>query len=92
VNTAVEWSQEGVLKLPSIVNVETVPTILALVEKSNNTLKTVDFSQVEQADSVALALLLCWQNLAGLPISVINLSEQLNTLIELYDLENVLKS
>ncbi|MBN2866439.1 MAG: STAS domain-containing protein [Thiotrichales bacterium] len=88
-SSVIEWADEGVLMLPGAVNVETVPAILDAVEKSNQSLITVDFQQVEQADSVALAMLLCWQNSAGLPLKVINLSAQLETLVQLYDLESV---
>ena len=91
-SSVIEWSGEGVLCLPKVVNVETVPAILDAVEASSQAPITVDFKQVEQADSVALAMLLCWQNSAGLPLKVINLSTQLETLVELYDLEGVFKA
>ena len=92
INTSVEWLEEGVLTLPECVNVVTVPIILGLVERSSRSFTAVDFVRVKQADSVALAMLLNWQISAGHSLQVRNLPGQLDTLIQLYDLEDVLKA
>ena len=91
-NVTVEWLDEGVLTLPECVNVKTVPDILGLVEKSARTFNVVDFVKVKQADSVALAMLLSWQISAGHPLKLRNLPSQLDTLVDLYDLEGVLQA
>lgn len=91
VDTSIEWLEEGVLALPECVNVETAPAILKQLEETSSSFTTVDFIKVKQADSVALALLLNWQILAGHPLKIRNLPSQLATLIDLYDLEEVLK-
>ncbi len=87
----IEWIASGVLKLPAVVNVETVPELLKLVDRAKQPLTTVDFSDVVQADSVALALLLKWQTASKQPIQVQHLPEDLQTLVHLYDLESVLQ-
>lgn len=91
-NTNIEWLDSDVLKLPEIVNVETVPTILKWVDKAQKPINVVDFSIVKQADSVALAVLLKWQSEAGVAIQIRNLPSELVTLIHLYDLEDVLQT
>lgn len=88
---SIEWLEEGVLTLPERVNIKTAPAILSQLKESVQTFTTVDFSRVKQADSVALALLLNWQVLAGHPLKIRNLPGHLATLIDLYDLETVLE-
>lgn len=89
-NTTVEWLEEGVLTLPERVNIETAPVILSQVERSARVFDAVDFVKVKQVDSVALAMLLNWQALAGQPLKIKNLPSQLATLIDLYDLNKTL--
>lgn len=89
-STAIELDN-GVLKLPAVVNVETVPALLKRVEKDQQQIKIVDFSAVTQADSVALALLLKWQSDAGQVLQIRDLPTELETLIHLYDLEGTLQ-
>ncbi|MEA3405168.1 MAG: STAS domain-containing protein [Pseudomonadota bacterium] len=91
-NTSIEWLENDVLKLPEVVNVETVPAILKLVDKAQKSIKVVDFSAVTQADSVALAVLLKWQDAADIDIQIRNLPAELVTLIHLYDLESMLQA
>lgn len=91
-NVVLEWREDGTLILPETVNVVTVPDILKQVKQSAKVCSVVDFSKVKQADSVALAMLLNWQANSGQSIDVRNLPEVLLTLVELYDLGDVLHS
>ncbi|WP_178861392.1 STAS domain-containing protein [Thiomicrorhabdus cannonii] len=88
--SAVTWTDDTMLLLPEYVTVRTVPGILQRVESSGRVPVTVDFSRVQQADSVALALLLRWQSQLKQPLQVVALPDQLKTLLPLYDLERVL--
>ena len=88
-NLSPKWLEEGVLRLPEVVNVATVPVILKWVEASSKFISVVDFSKVEQADSVALALILSFQMEASQSIEVRHLPEELTTLVHLYDLDQV---
>ncbi|WP_038150384.1 STAS domain-containing protein [Thiomicrorhabdus chilensis] len=87
-----KWKEGGVLVLPAVVNVETVPAILQQVQRDQRQPMGIDFSEVTQADSVALAMLLSWQTQTENSLKVESLPAELNTLIQLYDLETVLQS
>ena len=55
---------------------------------------TIDFSEVEESDSAALAVMLEWENQAQLnqkQISFIHVPAQLMRLIKMADLQNILK-
>jgi ABC-type transporter Mla MlaB component len=91
-NVVLEWRDDGALILPETVNVATVPDILKQVKQSATVCSIVDFSNVKQADSVALAMLLSWQTDLGKPIDIRSLPEVLLTLVDLYDLGDVLQS
>lgn len=88
--STVTWFDDTKLQLPEHVTVRTVPGIVQQVEGSGRFPATVDFSRVQQADSVALALLLRWQSQLQQPLQVVALPGQLRTLLPLYDLEHVL--
>ena len=51
----------------------------------------VDFSEVKKADSATLSLLLFWAKQQHSPLEVIDLPEQMKTLIDLYDMKDVLQ-
>ncbi len=86
------WSEkEGLMTLPQEVTLQSLPLLL----KKRSVLKApvieVDFSQVKQADSAALALLLLWSGNIGKALKVRNMPAELVTLATLYDLETVLQ-
>lgn len=75
-----------------------LPAQLTLVElphliKQHNWLSlpvgSVDFSLVQKADSAILSVLLYWAKQQQKPLEVSGLSEEMVTLIELYDLGEV---
>lgn len=76
-------------RLPEAVTLNTVADILRQVEGGGKPPQVVDFSAVTQADSAALALLLRWQAQSLQPLQVIALPSNLQTLLPLYDLEQV---
>ena len=85
------WSEKnGMIVLPEVVTLETIPKLLKPRGSLSLPVLDVDFSQVKQVDSAALALLLTWS--ANTPqgvINVKNVSPDVLTLIQLYDLESV---
>lgn len=82
-------SDKHVIQLPAAVTLNTVADILRQNAASGEHPQIVDFSAVSQADSAALALLLHWQAQSAQPLQVIALPSNLNTLLPLYDLEQV---
>lgn len=86
----VSWRDAETLFLPPVVTVETAPKILRQVVRDKKPVLGVDFSNVTQADSVALAMLLAWQSQMESPLKVFALPDELKTLIHLYDLEGAL--
>lgn len=86
-----KWKEGDVLVLPAVVNVETVPAILQQVERQQRQPMGVDFSEVSQADSVALAMLLSWQSQMDKTLKIEALPAELITLVQLYDLDGVLQ-
>lgn len=86
-----KWKEGDVLVLPAVVNVETVPAILQQVERHQRQPMGVDFSEVSQADSVALAMLLSWQSQMDKTLKIEALPAELITLVQLYDLDGVLQ-
>lgn len=86
-----KWKEGDVLVLPAVVNVKTVPAILQQVERQQRQPMGVDFSEVSQADSVALAMLLSWQSQMDKTLKIEALPAELITLVQLYDLDGVLQ-
>ncbi|VAW46581.1 hypothetical protein MNBD_GAMMA03-686 [hydrothermal vent metagenome] len=87
-----EWCEKSsVMKLPSVVTLETLPELL---KQSKSILllpvKWVDFSLVQQADSAVLALLLIWSKNSSPPLKALELPDSLQNLITLYDLESII--
>lgn len=86
-----KWLDGETLQLPPVVNVTTVPLIIQEVARSKALPSAVDFSQVSQADSVALAMLLAWQKEKNGVVKLSFLTSELSTLLHLYDLEDTLE-
>ncbi|WP_040725984.1 lipid asymmetry maintenance protein MlaB [Thiomicrorhabdus sp. Kp2] len=87
----IHWdSVESKLVLPAQLGINQ----LAALIKENGWLslpvKKVDFSQVIKADSAIFAVLLIWSSNLDEKLQVIQLPEDLQTLIKLYDLDEVL--
>ena len=86
----------GIYKISGDLNFERAADIFRSINFSNLTddqLK-IDFSDIEQSDSAALAVMLEWTNLANKnqkQISFANVPNQLMRLIKMADLEKVLK-
>ncbi|GKT12483.1 MAG: phospholipid transport system transporter-binding protein [Thiomicrorhabdus sp.] len=85
-----DWSaEEGLVVLPETVTLETIPTLIKSKGLLSLPVLMVDFSQVTQVDSAALALLLTWSTITKATIGVKNAPPEILTLIQLYDLESV---
>lgn len=86
------WSEtNGLMTLPQEVTLQTLPQLLKAKQVLKYPVVEVDFSQVEQVDSAALALLLVWSGNIGAALKVKNMPAELHTLTALYDLESVLE-
>jgi len=90
VKTSESWIEsEATLVLPETISID----VLAEVLKQNKWLllpvKKVDFSKVIKADSAILAVLLIWSASLTDKLQIIQLPEELKTLITLYGLEDV---
>ena len=78
------------MKLPQVVTLETLPGLLKSKAILALPVKQVDFSQVQQADSAILALLLIWSKNSPPPVKVLKLPNELESLMKLYDLESII--
>ncbi|GAB6069548.1 hypothetical protein JCM30760_06450 [Thiomicrorhabdus hydrogeniphila] len=92
VKTSENWIEsEATLVLPETISID----VLAEVLKQNKWLllpvKKVDFSKVTKADSAILAVLLIWSANVTDKLKIIQLPEELKTLITLYGLEDVIE-
>jgi ABC-type transporter Mla MlaB component len=76
--------------LPAVVTLHTLPGLLKKTDWQRWPVQTVDFSQVTQADSSVLSLLLVWFGRAKQPLTVLHFPAELKTLVVLYQLESVL--
>jgi len=87
-----DWSEEtGVMTLPEVVTLESIPGLLKSKGVLKLPVKEVDFGKVQQVDSAILALLLTWSNNIQSTLVIANIPAELQTLIQLYDLESVLQ-
>ncbi len=84
------YDDTGVMCLPERVTIETLPELLKPKELLSLKVKTIDFGQVQQADSAVLALLLMWSKNSPPPMTLLNPPTELQGLITLYDLESVI--
>jgi len=90
-NLSVNWNEaESTLILPETISID----VLAGLLKQNKWLllpvKKVDFSNVTKADSAILAVLLIWSANLKDKLQILQLPEELKTLITLYGLEDVI--
>ncbi|MDX1352062.1 MAG: STAS domain-containing protein [Thiomicrorhabdus sp.] len=76
--------------LPSQLSIDQLAALIKQNGWLNLPVKKVDFSQVSKADSAIFAVLLIWASRVEEKLQVINLPEDLQTLIKLYDLDEVL--
>lgn len=85
-----DWSEKtGVMTLPEVVTLESLPQLLKPKGILKLSVSEVDFAKVKQVDSAILALLLRWSNNIQSPLAIANIPTGLKTLIQLYDLESV---
>lgn len=86
-------AQTGVLMLPEVVTVETIPAILGRKKRAKAQLmlpvQVIDCSAVKQIDSAALALVLVWLRNVSSSITIKNCSQDFLTLLHLYDLDDL---
>lgn len=80
----------GSLRLPEQLDIHILPKLIKQDKWLELPVTTVDFSQVKKADSAILSVLLHWAKTQQAPIKVIALPQALISLIELYDLQDVL--
>lgn len=80
----------GRLRLPQQLSIQLLPKLIKQEKWLELPVTTVDFSQVEKADSAILSVVLHWAKAQQAPIKIIALPKALVSLIELYDLQDVL--
>jgi len=86
---SVEWNaSEGLIRLPERLTIDVLPGLLKKENWFKLPVKQIDFSKVRKADSAILAVLLSWSANTEQQLTVIDLPEDLKTLVNLYDLEN----
>jgi len=88
---ALQWDEEtGTLTLPSSVAIDVLPQLIKRYAWLKMPVKRLNFMHVKSADSAILSLILVWAQAAQTPITVTNLPQQLQVLIELYDMHAVM--
>lgn len=82
------------ITLPENLTLQQMPSWLKSSGAMQQPVTQVDFSQVKSSDSSVLALLLYWQaNLDdSQPLEVVGFPENLQPLLELYDLQAIVKT
>jgi ABC-type transporter Mla MlaB component len=83
-----EW--QGKLSLPEIVDISVLPKLIKQNSWLSLPVKEVDFTAVDKADSAVLAVLLYWAQQSETKLKVVNFPQQLDNLIELYDLNSII--
>lgn len=81
---------QGLVTLPAEVTLRTLPGLVKKTAWQAWSVQIVDFSQVTQADSSVLSLLLVWFARAQQPLVVRHFPAALKTLVVLYQLESIL--
>ena len=86
----IDWDEsQSRVSLQGDIRIGDLPVLLKGQSWQNWSVHQVDFSAVERADSAILALMLVWAQQAGRPLEIKQLPEELRTLIDLYDLQQV---
>lgn len=81
---------QNLIKLSGQINMDAVASFYAQGIKSLvNPIEMVDCSNVKEADSSCLALLLYFQSLIDHPLKVLSLPDDLKVLVNLYNLDDV---
>lgn len=81
---------QNLIKLSGQINMDAVASFYAQGIKSLvNPIEVVDCSNVKEADSSCLALLLYFQSLIDHPLKVLSLPDDLKVLVNLYSLDDV---
>lgn len=85
------WNaSSGTLTLPAQLGIQDLPNIIKQNKWLELPVTKVDFSHVEKADSAILSVLLHWAKNQQVSIKVVALPEALLSLIELYDLQEII--
>lgn len=81
---------QNLIKLSGQINMDAVASFYTQGIKSLvNPIEVVDCSNVKEADSSCLALLLYFQSLIDHPLKVLSLPDDLKVLVNLYNLDDV---
>ena len=81
---------QNLIKLSGQINIDAVASFYAQGIKSLvNPIEVIDCSNVKEADSSCLALLLYFQSLIDHPLKVLSLPDDLKVLVNLYNLDDV---
>uniref|UniRef100_Q31GZ5 MlaB-like STAS domain-containing protein n=1 Tax=Hydrogenovibrio crunogenus (strain DSM 25203 / XCL-2) TaxID=317025 RepID=Q31GZ5_HYDCU len=81
---------QNLIKLSGQINMDAVASFYAQGIKSLvNPIEVIDCSNVKEADSSCLALLLYFQSLIDHPLKVLSLPDDLKVLVNLYNLDDV---
>lgn len=82
-------AEDGLIKLSGNIDIDAVASFYAQGIKSVEPVEIVDCSMVKEADSSCLALLLYFQSLIDHPLKVLSLPDDLQVLVNLYNLSEV---
>ncbi len=79
------------ITLPENLSIDELPSLIKKGRWLDKPVDELDFSQVRKADSAILSLILFWAQNSGVPIKLTHVPEDVQTLIELYDLQTVIE-
>lgn len=82
--------EDSTVRLAGTVNNSSVPALLQQLDELPPTALTLDLSSVELVDSAAVSLLLSLKRKRASAIQVTNIPPNLRSLIQLYDLDELL--
>lgn len=86
----VGWNEhKACLQLPAIITIDAMAELLKTQSWQKIKVKQLDFSQVEKVDSAILALVLFWYQQLGEVIELLAVPDDLQVLIDLYDLQDI---
>ncbi|QCU89618.1 STAS domain-containing protein [Thiomicrorhabdus sediminis] len=88
-NTEGWHEHKACLRLPAIITIDAMAELLKTQSWQKIKVKQLDFSQVEKVDSAILALVLFWYQQLGEVIELLAVPDDLQVLIDLYDLHDI---
>lgn len=79
------------LLLPEVVTVDSLPALLKKTPLQKLPVAIVDCSDLSQADSALMALLMKWSSQSGKPVQLKSFPQFLENLVDLYQMEHLIE-